>query len=152
MYNTQNHTCTIQCIVHVWFCVLYMYGSVYCSCMVLCIVHVWFCVLFMYVRVYFILIKRFRCYIFVSENKNALRNRIFVLGKNCPFTTNNKNLGKRINNQNHTCTIHRTIHVQYTEPYMYNTQNHTCTSSQLFQRNGCKYKIQYYPKKRSDPY
>jgi uncharacterized pyridoxamine 5'-phosphate oxidase family protein len=26
--------------------------------------------------------------------------------KNCPFMTNNKNLGKRIKNQNHTCTIH----------------------------------------------
>jgi hypothetical protein len=30
-----------------------------------------------------------------------------VLGKKCPFMTNNKNLGKRIQNQNHTCTIHR---------------------------------------------
>ena len=27
--------------------------------------------------------------------------------KNCPFMTNNKNLGKRVKNQNHTCTIHR---------------------------------------------
>jgi hypothetical protein len=45
--------------------------------------------------VYFTLIKRFRCYIFVPEKKN------------CPFMTNNKNLGKRIKNQNHTCTIHR---------------------------------------------
>jgi hypothetical protein len=28
-------TCMVLCIVHVWFCVLYMYGSVYCTCMVL---------------------------------------------------------------------------------------------------------------------
>ena len=27
--------------------------------------------------------------------------------KNYPFMTNNKNLGKRVKNQNHTCTIHR---------------------------------------------
>jgi uncharacterized pyridoxamine 5'-phosphate oxidase family protein len=27
--------------------------------------------------------------------------------KNCPVMTNNKNLGKRVKNQNHTCTIHR---------------------------------------------
>jgi hypothetical protein len=27
--------------------------------------------------------------------------------KNCPFMTNNKNRGKRVKNQNHTCTIHR---------------------------------------------
>ena len=39
--------------------------------------------------------------------KNALGNRIFVLGKNCPFMTNNKNMGKRGKNQNHKCTIHR---------------------------------------------
>jgi hypothetical protein len=39
--------------------------------------------------------------------KNALGNRIFVLGKNCPFMTNNKNLGKRVKNQHHKCTIHR---------------------------------------------
>jgi hypothetical protein len=57
----------------------------------------------------FLLTKRFRCYICVPENKNALWNRIFVLGKNCPFMTNNKNLGKRIKNQN---------------PNMYNTQEH----------------------------
>ena len=44
---------------------------------------------------------------FCTWKKNALWNRIFVLGKNCPFMTNNKNLGKRIKNQNHTCTIHR---------------------------------------------
>jgi hypothetical protein len=30
--------------------------------------------------------------------KNALWNIIFVLGKNCPFMINNKNLDKRINN------------------------------------------------------
>ena len=42
----------------------------------------------------------FRCYIFVTE-KNALWNRIVVLGKNCPFKNNNKNLGKRVKNQNH---------------------------------------------------
>jgi adenine-specific DNA methylase len=29
--------------------------------------------------------------------------------KNCPFMTNNKNMGKRVKNQNHTCTIHRNI-------------------------------------------
>jgi uncharacterized pyridoxamine 5'-phosphate oxidase family protein len=34
-------------------------------------------------------------------------NRIFVLGKKCTFMTNNKNLGKRVKNQNHTWTIHR---------------------------------------------
>ena len=28
-------------------------------------------------------------------------------GKNWPFMTNNKNMGKRVKNQNHTCTIHR---------------------------------------------
>jgi hypothetical protein len=27
--------------------------------------------------------------------------------KNCPVMTNNKNLGKRVKNQNHTCKIHR---------------------------------------------
>ena len=27
--------------------------------------------------------------------------------KNCPFMTNNKNLGKRVKHQNHTCAIHR---------------------------------------------
>jgi hypothetical protein len=27
--------------------------------------------------------------------------------KNCSFTTNNKNLGKRVKNENHKCTIHR---------------------------------------------
>jgi hypothetical protein len=26
--------------------------------------------------------------------------------ENCPFVTNNKNLGKRVKNQKHTCTIH----------------------------------------------
>ena len=58
-------------------------------------------------RVYFTLIKRFRCYIFVTEKKNALWNRIFVLGKNVPFMTNNKNMVKKVKNLNHTCTIHR---------------------------------------------
>jgi hypothetical protein len=52
MYGSVYCTCMVLCIVHVWFCVLYMYGSVYCTCMVLCIVHVWFCVLFMYGSVY----------------------------------------------------------------------------------------------------
>ena len=33
----------------------------------------------------------------------------FAMGKNCPFMTNNKNLGKRI---------------QKSKPYMYNTQEH----------------------------
>ena len=41
------------------------------------------------------------------KKKKAFWNRIFVLGKNCPFMTNNKNMGKRVKNQNHTCTIHR---------------------------------------------
>jgi hypothetical protein len=31
----------------------------------------------------------------------------FFWEKNSPFMTNNKNLGKRVKNQNHTCTIHR---------------------------------------------
>jgi hypothetical protein len=44
---------------------------------------------------------------FCNWKKNALWNIIVVLGKNCPFMTNNKNLGKRVKNQNHTCTIHR---------------------------------------------
>jgi hypothetical protein len=44
---------------------------------------------------------------FCNWKKNALWNRIFVLWKNCPFMTNNKNLGKRVKNQNHKCTIHR---------------------------------------------
>jgi hypothetical protein len=44
---------------------------------------------------------------FCNWKKNALWSRIFVLGKKCPFMTNNKNLGKRVKNQNHTCTIHR---------------------------------------------
>jgi hypothetical protein len=44
---------------------------------------------------------------FCNWKKNALWNRIFVLGKNCPFMTNNKNMVKRVKNQNHTCTIHR---------------------------------------------
>jgi uncharacterized pyridoxamine 5'-phosphate oxidase family protein len=34
-------------------------------------------------------------------------NRIFVLGKNVPFMTNNKNMVKKVKNLNHTCTIHR---------------------------------------------
>jgi hypothetical protein len=49
---------------------------------------------------------RFRCYIFVTEKKCTLKQNL-VLGKNCPFMTNNKNLGKRVKNQNHKCTIHR---------------------------------------------
>jgi hypothetical protein len=32
---------------------------------------------------------------------------IYMCMYNCPFMTNNKNIGKRIRNQNHTCTIHR---------------------------------------------
>jgi uncharacterized pyridoxamine 5'-phosphate oxidase family protein len=31
----------------------------------------------------------------------------FFWEKNCPFMTNDKNLGKRVKNQNRTCTIHR---------------------------------------------
>ena len=31
----------------------------------------------------------------------------FFLGKNCPFMINNKNLGRRVKNQIHKCTIHR---------------------------------------------
>ena len=31
----------------------------------------------------------------------------FCSGKKLPFMTNNKNLGKRMKNQNHACTIHR---------------------------------------------
>ena len=49
---------------------------------------------------------RFRCYIFVTEKKCTLKQNL-VLGKNCPFMTNNKNLSKRVKNQNHKCTIHR---------------------------------------------
>jgi hypothetical protein len=40
---------------------------------------------------------------FVTEKKMYL----FVLGKNCPFMTNNKNLGKGVKNQKHKCTMHR---------------------------------------------
>jgi hypothetical protein len=51
--------------------------------------------------------KKISMLYFCNWKKNALWNRIFVLGKKCPFMTNNKNLGKRGKNQNHTCTIHR---------------------------------------------
>jgi hypothetical protein len=82
----------------------------------LCIVHVWFWFFYPFTQIFiishtgtiFFLIKRFRCYIFVPENKNALWNRILVLGKNCPCMTNNKNLSKRIKKSKpykHKCII-----------------------------------------------
>jgi uncharacterized pyridoxamine 5'-phosphate oxidase family protein len=42
-----------------------------------------------------------------GEAPRKQKRQMFVLGKNCPFMTNNKNMGKRVKNQNHTCTIHR---------------------------------------------
>ena len=36
---------------------------------------------------------------FRNWKKNVLWNRIFVLRKNCPFMTNNKNMGKRVKKQ-----------------------------------------------------